>query len=340
MNHMDTQEGSVRKLQYTGKSSYSVNLPKSWVEAAGLHPQDSLVVQEDGEALRIMPLKAGTPPGHQMDLIESGEPVETVARRVVSAYLAGCEVIRVLPKGGRLGVPFKEDLRQKIARRTIGLEVIEDSLKELTFQALVARPRTDIMTLVRRMYFISSNMLQEAVSSLLSGDREEAVSVTGTDDDVDRFHFYSVRILNQAADSASMLKDTGLLYRSEAMMAKTIVKSVERIADHAVSIAEMALAGAALTPEESGLVRDEAGQVSAEYENAISSFFRFDGRRAEEALMEHEGVKAGRERKGPATGLVMEHIWRVSDYAADICEAVVDMTIARSMRREAARQPM
>ncbi len=334
---MSEAEGSIRKLQYTGKSSYSVNLPKSWVESLGLKPQDSLVVEEEGSSLRITPLKQSAPLAHQVDFIVSGESTGTIVRRVISAYLAGCETIRILPSSGRLNASFKDELKSKISARMIGFEVIEDSLKELTFQALVTRPQVDIFTLVRRMYFISYNMLQEAVSSIIQKDKEEASSVIKVDDDMDRFHFYGVRTLNQAVDNPSLLKDTGLNYRSEAVMMKTIVKSIERIADHAVAIASLVFSDASISADEADFIKNETAQVSKMYEDSVTSFFKIDGNKAEEALVEHEEAKKRRSQYSrdskSSFGLVLEHVRRVSDYSADICETVIDLSIARAMRR-------
>jgi phosphate uptake regulator len=330
-------EGSVRKIQFTGKSSFSLNVPKDWVKRVGLRAQDSVVVMEEGNSLVVTPLSRLEARGPQIDLFVDTPDPERGVRRVISAYLTGCEIIRILPRDGRLAVDYKESLKDAVGRRTIGFEVIEDSLKELTFQALVTRPQVDIFAIVRRMYIISSNMLSDGLASLLQGDREEASSVVKADDDVDRFNFYASRALNQAVENHSLLRETGLQYRSEAVTAKTILKSIERVADHAVSIASLTGKVSQIGGVDAERLRDELSTVSRIYEQSVSSFLNMNAIEAEQLLDQHGQLKEGRLRMrnefGGSAGLVMEHLQRVSDYSADICEAVVDIAVAREMRR-------
>jgi phosphate uptake regulator len=335
---LNKKEGAIRKIQFTGRSSFSLNLPKSWVEEVGLKPQDSVVVSEEGNSLLITPLRSTDVGGHQVDLLVDSVNVEKGVRKVISAYLAGCEIIRIIPSEGRLGLDYKDSLKMAISRRTIGFEVTEDSLKELTFQALVARPQVDIFATVRRMFIISSNMLNDAVASLLHNDTEEAISVIRADDDVDRFNFFAIRTLNQAVENPTLLRDTGLRYRSEAVMAKTILKSIERIADHAVSIASLAGKIPQLGEREAEKIRKESSEVSKVYEDSISSFLKLDMGAAENLLEEYKGSDEERLLSkielGPSAGLILEHLHRVADYSSDICEAVIDIVVAREMKRK------
>lgn len=334
---MAKNQGSIRKIQFTGRSSFSLNLPKSWVEEVGLKPQDSVVVNEEGSSLIITPLRTSEIGGHQIDLFVDSTNLEKGIRKVISAYLAGCEIIRIIPVEGRLGLDYKDGLKDAVTKRTIGFEVTEDSLKELTFQALVARPQIDVFAIVRRMFIIASNMLNDSVASLLNNDIEEAASVIKADDDVDRFHFYAIRTLNQAVENPMLLKDTGLKYRSEAVTAKTILKSIERIADHAVSIASLTGKVSDISDENSEFLRKESSTVSKLFEESISSFLKLDMTSAESILDEYKKSDEERLKEkirlGPMAGLILEHLHRVADYSSDICEAVIDILVAREMKR-------
>ncbi|MEM3267434.1 MAG: phosphate uptake regulator PhoU, partial [Conexivisphaerales archaeon] len=205
------------------------------------------------------------------------------------------------------------------------------------FQALVASPQVDIFATIRRMFIISSNMVNDAVAALLHNDAEEAASVIKADDDVDRFNFYAIRSLNQAVENPTLLKDTGLKYRSEAVMAKTIIKSIERIADHAVAIASLSGKISQLASDDSETLRKESTLVSKAFEDSISSFLNLDMFAAEKLLDENKNSEEERLvakiKLGPTSGLVLEHLHRVADYSSDICEAVIDIVIAREMKR-------
>ena len=53
------QKGEVRKIQFSGKSSYMLALPKKWVEEMGLGAGDSVAVERQGDSSLIVTPRVG-----------------------------------------------------------------------------------------------------------------------------------------------------------------------------------------------------------------------------------------------------------------------------------------
>jgi phosphate transport system protein len=86
---------------------------------------------------------------------------------------------------------------------------------------------------ISSMAVLAARMLSEAVGSLLDGDLERAEAAARMDDEVDRLYagFLRERIRGMAADPEGIDGVLALLFAA---------KHVERIADHAVNLCELA----------------------------------------------------------------------------------------------------
>ncbi len=166
------------------------------------------------------------------------------------------------------------------------------------------------------------------------------------DDEVDRFSFYIIRLLKVAVSDSLVLRESGLRSPRECLGYRLITKSVERMADHAVKIAEnsLALTLASLKRE----VVEEIGALSSSalgvFEEAVESLFDEDYSAADGVLRRAEeirGMEAGVVQKiikqaspedVPALRLIVESIIRTAEYGADIAEVVLNMTIGGEIR--------
>ena len=96
----------TRKIQFTGKSSYIVSLPKQWIFEMGLKQGDQVTVVRQGTStLQIVPSKRHTKIVNTDDAtieIDSDDEGSSIVRKLVSLYLLGFSTINVKPKAGRL----------------------------------------------------------------------------------------------------------------------------------------------------------------------------------------------------------------------------------------------
>ena len=335
----------IRKVQLTGRSSFIVSLPKKWVTKMGVKAGDQVIVrrQLDGSLILRTRSQGEEKQKNAKFTIANDELAETVARRIVSAYLAGFATIEVIGKGGEL-LPAQRDAIKDIVRsKLVGTEVVDESSNHMTLQVLVRVPEFDIKSALRRMVLITSSMHRDALKALATLNREAASQVIKADDDVDRFSFYIIRQLREALDNERALTEMGLATPSQCLGYRVITKSVERVADHALRIAEIVLA--MKTPPPKRLL-EEISKMSelslSVFEAAIDSLFREDYQRADQVVLRTKKVVAlepriiglvssSGESEAASLRLILEDVRRTAEYASDIAEIVLNRTIERNV---------
>ena len=98
-----------RKLQKVGGATYTISLPKSWVEGHGLNRGAELVVKEEENGLVILPHEAR----RSEKVVDSDSPI--MFREILTAYLSGYDKIVVRSKG-RIGSRRKKEIKKTKSR--------------------------------------------------------------------------------------------------------------------------------------------------------------------------------------------------------------------------------
>jgi phosphate uptake regulator len=154
----------VRKVQFTGRSTYVLSLPKRWIEEMHLKAGDQVtLVRELDNSLSIVPIFTAARESHNevTTLILPSESGNTLKRKVVSMYLAGYNIIHLKIKSGRINPALREAVREVVRRNLVGTEMISDASDNITLQVLLSLPELSINTAIRRMYLIASSMHKE-----------------------------------------------------------------------------------------------------------------------------------------------------------------------------------
>ena len=82
-------EEETRKIQFTGKSTYIVSLPKKWVGDLGLKKGDQILVQRKGtSSLQIVPYNTRTKRESEIATLEIDpeEQPSSVERKLIALY--------------------------------------------------------------------------------------------------------------------------------------------------------------------------------------------------------------------------------------------------------------
>jgi len=332
----------IRKIQRTGGSTFTVSLPKEWVSEMKLKPGDPLYIRTlDNASLVITP----GPPRHEGDAgeavirISSKDDPHTIARRLISLYLIGYSVVRIVSGDGRI-TPAQRNVVKGCAKgKLVGVEIITDQPDEMVLKVLVRHPDLSVRDALRRMAMISSSMLRDAIAAVRALDRRLAAEVMAMDDEVDRFSMYVIRQLKAAVDDRRLIGEVGLRRPRDCLGYRLIVKSVERIGDHAAAIAENL--GVISRPVDPELMRgmEQMGDFAMRTFNAaIGSLFNEDGGSAEDVILGAEKIgdverrlvalmsTSARGAEHAALRLMLESLRRVVEYSCDIAEVVLNLT--------------
>jgi phosphate uptake regulator len=167
-------------VQFTGKSTYVLSLPKRWIEEMHLKAGDQLaLIRELDNSLSILPFISGLQESvnEVTAIVLPDDSSSTVKRKVVSMYLAGYDIIHLKSKSGRINPVLRDGVREVVRRNLIGTEIIADASDKITLQVLLSMPELSIKTAIRRMYLIASSMHRDAMLAFTELNYELAKEV-------------------------------------------------------------------------------------------------------------------------------------------------------------------
>ncbi len=338
-----------RKIQFSGKSSYVLALPKKWVEEMKLQAGDQVAVLRQGDTSLLITPKSGKPYGSKAEAVvevaTSGKPA-TSARRLISVYLLGYNVIQVKGKDGALTPSQRNAIKEVMRRHLIGTEIISESSDGITLQVLLSYPDLSVKSVVKRMFLITASMHREAMQSLKEFNKDAATAVTKSDDEVDRFSLYAIRQLNIAVQNEMILKEIDLAAKRDCLDYRQIVKAVERVADHASRIAEgvLELDAPLAEPLTNRLVKMSEFAVDL-FEKSGLALFKGDAEAADTVIEDaslaaemQKEILAIIAKKVPSSSqampLIAEDLRRTAEYSADIAEIVINMGTEKAVITE------
>lgn len=342
----------VRKVQFTGRSTYVLSLPKKWVEEMRVKAGDQVtLVREHDNSLSVVPVSASVSdsPTEVTAIVTPSEGSNTLKRKVVAMYLAGYNIIHLKLKSGRINPALRDAVREVVRRNLVGTEMIADASDNITLQVLLSLPELSVNTATRRMYLIASSMHKDAIFSLAEQNGELAGEVIKSDDEVDRFSLYILRNLVMATKNGRVLREMGLKDPSDCLGFRVAVKSIERIADHACGIAERTTKLKERLPKESVQKIEKMSQLALTVLNdSVEALLRRNYQLADETVervesihtLENDAVAAiekDRLHDSASVKLILEDIRRTAEYASDIAEAAMNQTIDEVIEKHAAK---
>jgi len=210
---------------------------------------------------------------------------------VLAQYLAGYDVIKI-----RFPPTAKPDLRtylRESARRMfVGSEIIEESKDELIVQCLSSYGDLPAPKVISRMSLIAKLMLRDAVDSLKGRDPALAEEIIRRDEEVDRFYLFIIRQLTMAVLNRSLILEIGLADPRDCLVYRVVSKSLERIADHATTIAKMfASIESPLPPRLIDEISKASNITINVLEDALKALAKSDGTLANNSIVSAEGVE-------------------------------------------------
>jgi phosphate transport system protein len=321
-----------RKVQVTGGSTFTVSIPKDWARENDVSAGDEVAFHPDNDSLLLTPVTDDDVVEGSLDV--TGLDGEHLRRAVMTMYVSGFDVM--VFDADRI----TSDQRRVIRGATqslVGLEVLEETGNRVVVQDLLDSSELSIHNAVRRMRLIALSMLADAMTALVENDDDVATDVIERDDDVDRLWYMVSRIFRgtlrspRAAQRIGITRETCFDYHSSA-------RQLERIADHAAKIGQVALD----LDEIPGDVADALEELHADaadiVDAAMDALFVDDTGEATDLANEaREGIPAIDEharaiddllrdmepREAQHVGLVVDSLSRSADYGGNIAETAL-----------------
>lgn len=269
---------------------------------------------------------------------------DSLFRRVVSLYILGYTQISLRGAGGFLSSSRRDAVKDMVRRHLIGTEGVADSKDKVTIHVLLGYSELSVDNALKKMLTITNSMQRDAVLAIKDNDKGIAEGIIQREDEVGRFGLYVIRQLNMSINQG-IFKESILEPRD--LLGYTLVaRNLERVAFHAARVAKVVLAQE--RPLQSAFVEklvvmsDRSSELVGE---ALLSLFKRDHVGADSVVekakrfiaIENEFVGSP-----DGNGLVPHYavqVWadsqrRIAEYAREIAEVVLDLTIERVVGRE------
>ena len=346
---MEQTQEETRKIQFTGKSSYIVSLPKKWVEDMGIKPGEQVTVIRQGNSLlQIAPSKkqlAKTAREATVEVSKDDDQSKPI-RKLIALYLLGFNVINIRAKEGRLRTDQRDAVKDTVRRLLMGTEITADSTDGMTIQVLINIVELSVDAAFKRMLLIAKSMLKDAMIALQESNIDLAKEVIKSDDEVDRFSFYIIRQLKIAIQNEHLLADMGLVNPRDSLGYRLIVKSIERVADHATNIADDYIEmQESIGREVLNKITDMSNFALDVLDDASLSLFKRDYNAAELAIEKAKRIDVFEDAvfknlHGPRKAselyrikFITENLRRIAEYGSDIAEIVLNMTVEQTLKQ-------
>lgn len=329
----------LRKIQLTGGSSFTVTLPKEWVEKGELKAGDvvGFVPQHDG-SLAVYPHARHESTRARYEIEATQDDPEAIFRNVVAAYLAGYDVIRVMSKKP-LGANARRAARQA-SKRIIGLEVTEEDGTSITLQDFLDPKEFHIDKGLRRMQAICRSMQEDALRAFTEEIEGVHDIFQDRDDEVDRLYWMINKQYHAILRDPTYAQKMGL-NASQALNYLLAARLIERTADHALRIAEnvQALRQDAIAAKLESKIEKHARKAVQLFSDSIVSFHKQDKDAANKIIDEARSFRAAQDALTKESlslagesilhvALALESIGRTAAYAADVAETAINHRVA------------
>ncbi|OPY53189.1 MAG: transcriptional regulator PhoU [Methanosaeta sp. PtaU1.Bin112] len=306
----------TRKVQRTGKSTFIVSLPKSWATKNSISAGSIIYInQGDNGALTLSTDRSERDMRVRLDI--GDKTGEHLVRDIIGCYVGGYRTIEVT--SGHMSSMQKKDLHL-IVNKLIGPEILEETINKVVIQDLLSSEELQSERALKRIRTVVKSMISDSLSSLLNNNGELAVDVIHRDNDVDRLNLLIARQFTEILRSGSVKQET--LNPITAFNYMQASSNLERIADHAYRIAEIASQRSYNLPDDlrEELFRMEA-LLSGLLDDSISYLLQTNSNKANELI--------DRIRE------IQRHVGRmanIGDYKEE-SETVVRLVLASSLER-------
>ena len=338
MRSMSTGLGDieVRKIQLTGGSTYTVSLPKNWVEKMDLKPRDGVKVDwRPSGALRIYPIDMHESQQRVITIDAESLPKESLHDHLMGAYISGAEMIKIVYD------PIYERNHRKEIRRflrnTRGFEIVNESESRVEILSLINAGEMPINSSINRMYSQLNSLIRDIITALEERDLDLISDADERESEVDALLYLIERQVSVALEShvvANALK----IGRTQAVEYSNLARTLERMMDHALQISilihtskpgdiETNSAPFAQLPVWQAAIKQLMINIRTRNSHQIEEA-RFNLKDAQNTLVEHEDKLMSSSQKKKNSLLefrISESVRRLCAYARDFGEILLNI---------------
>jgi phosphate uptake regulator len=316
----------IRKLQKIKGGSFTLSLPKQWVEKRRLRSGEQIsVTEEDDGSLRIVPMGASVEKPLEVALaLESFPNLQALEYYVATYYIQGSNSINVTSKK-IMSAEQKKRLKQ-LRTELPGVEVAEEEANRLSFQVLIDPATFSMESLIEKTSAFSLKLQEDAVKALVEWNLALAKEVQERAGEAQRHYRVMIRQVALASLSRAVADKTGVRNCQENITFALVARDLSRLVYHSSQIAGHVLKLGAKRKADFAILKAFASLSDVAYEmqvNASTAFLKKDAKLAVKVLTRMDEV---REKEEALLKSIMENV-------KDVDAAVTLSIVARDLRK-------
>ena len=228
----------VRKLQFTGGATYTLSLPKSWIQSHGLESRDGVQIDwRPSGALRLTPLDT-VEDIKKITLSTNKIPEGALLDHLMGAYLSGTDQI-IVQHAEDEAKSVKRVIRT-FQRSTRGFEIETESSNRIKLIALINAGELPLRSTLNQMFMQLTSLVRDTLEVLSGEDFELIEDYEEREREIDSLRFLIERQAGITLDSYKVAERLNL-GRRQAVEYANLARSLERMADHTHQMARLAI---------------------------------------------------------------------------------------------------
>ncbi len=316
----------TRKLQKIKGGSFTLSLPKQWVEKRELKSGEQIIVsEEDDGSLRIAPMSAGFERPFEVTLaVESFPNLQALEYSVATYYIQGSTRINIT--SNKIMSAEQKKRWKQLRTELPGVEVAEEEANRLSFQVLIDPASVSMESLIEKTSAFSLKLQEDAVKALVEWNLALAKEVQERASEAQRHYRVMIRQVALASLSRNIAEKIGVRNCQENITFALVARDISRLVYHSSQIAGHVIKLGANRKANSEILKAFAGVSEIAYEmqmNATNAFLRKDARLAVKVLTRMSQIRGQEE-------VLLKSIMR---NVKDVDATVILSIIARDLRR-------
>jgi len=316
----------IRKLQKIRGGSFTLTLPKQWVEKRKLASGEQIAVSEEEDgSLRLYPLVSATEkPLEVMLPLEDYPDLTALEYCVETYYIQGSNQINIFCQKI---IPAEQKRRLKQLRMELpGVEVAEEAADKLSFQVLIDPTAFSLESLIEKTSSFSLHLQEDAIRSALDWNFALAKEVLERSREALRHYRMTIRQVALSSMNRVIAEKVGVKNCRECISFALIARDLSRLVYHSSSIARhiLSLEGKRKINAEISRVIAEMSEIAYEMQReAVQAFLQ---RNVQLAIVVFGKMRFMRDKEEALLKKILEK-------TRDVDTAVALSMIARDLRR-------
>jgi phosphate uptake regulator len=317
-------EMEIRRLQKIKGGSFTLSLPKDWVERRKLSRGEQIAVSEEEDgSLRLHPVGMSSERPLEVELLLEDYPsFRALEYSIATYYIQGTNKINITSKEI---IPAEQKRRLKRLRTDLpGVEIAEEEAERLSFQILIDPTAFSLKSLIEKTSAFSLHLQEDAVRSMVEQNFSLAEEVLERGREAQRHYRMTIRQVALASLSKAIANAVGVENCQECITFALVARDLNRLVYHASSIARHVLDSkkALVDQKMLDLLADMSKAAYEMQRKAIHAFLEKDAKQAVATVEQMDTIRKEEEK-------ILTEIVRTRD--ADT--AVTLGMIARDLRR-------